>query len=193
MRYTEVGGEALLYDPVHRALHRLSPAAAVVWHRFDGRTLGEIDDAELSLGPIIELARRLRLLGVAEDARPVPAPPSPPDSIEEIGWPGRLIERPTGLTLELIDTGSEAVVPLDRVLNPSGGEPPIAAVMIGPGDSDQRPRLSGIEAVRAIVEILPGAWFGTEVALDRVADLAEAVPVFGTRDPDTVAEAPPSK
>jgi hypothetical protein len=197
VRYTELGGEALLYDPVRRALHRLSPAAAVVWHRFDGRTLGEIGEAGPPLGPIVELARRLRLLGVAEDARPVPATPSPLDSIEEIekiGWPGRLVERSTGLTLELIDTGGQPLVPLDRaLLHSSGGEPPIDAVVIGLDGSNQRRQLNGIEAVQAIVEILPGAWFGPDDALDRVADLVEAVPIFDTRDPDTVAEASRSK
>ena len=212
MRYSELDGEALLYDPIRRALHRLSPAAAVVWHRFDGRPLGEIGWADPALGAIIELARRLRALGLVEDAGPVAGPSPSLNAMGEIGhpgpigWPGRLVEQPTGLTLELTDaTTARPLVPVElssapdgrAELNPAGGEPSIAAVVIGPvviesGDSDRQRPLSGVEAAQAIVEMLPAGWFGPDDALDRIADLVERVPVFDTRDPDTDSAASPS-
>ena len=211
MRYTELDGEALLYDPNRRALHRLSPAAAVIWHRFDGRTLGEISRANATLGAIVELARRLRSLGMVEDARPVAGPSPNRDSIGEIGgpgridWPGRLVEQSTGLTLELTDsTAARPLVPVElssapagrTALNPARGEPSITAVVIGPaeiesGGSDRQHPMSGVEAVQAIVEMLPAGWFGPDDALDRIADLVERVPVFDTRDLDTDATASP--
>jgi hypothetical protein len=204
VRYSELDGEALLYDPAGRSVHRLSPSAAVVWHRFDGRPLGQVADDGGALGPVIELARRLRALGVAEDAPSGNTtnesgnllPPSSVDadaqSGEEVRWPGRLVEGPAGLSLELDGAEDAPVVELDRAtLVPEGGNRPIDEVVMIAADAHaddgagistgERRRLTGIDALRAVVEHLPPDWFAPVDALDRVADLVETLPIFDER------------
>lgn len=75
-RYTECDGAPVLYDPTSRAFQPLTPAGAVVWSRLDGRTVAEVvdelaampaADATLRVG-VLEVIRRLRAVGLAEDA-----------------------------------------------------------------------------------------------------------------------------
>ena len=50
VRYTEVAGAAVVWEPTRRALHELSPAAAALWAALDGRPFGDvIAEAECSL------------------------------------------------------------------------------------------------------------------------------------------------
>jgi hypothetical protein len=210
VRYSELDGEGVLYEPTRRAVHRLSPAAAAVWLRFDGRPLAPPEAGEAAIAPSIEVARRLRTLGLAEDA-PVGeagademvygiglAPAGEADGSHRSGGsaddtdagiirlPGRLADH-DGTRVLVLEAGDDsASVDLDRVtLVPTSGGEPVAAVLVTDQAEDPARTLGGIDALRALVEHLPPEWFASDDSLDRLADLVDAVPV-------TLGRAPPA-
>ena len=93
VRYSEVAGVPVLWEPSAMVLHELTPAGAALWARLDGRTLDEVLstdgvaheglDEGLAAGvpavdgaraerrrETIEAVRRLRALRLVEDRRP---------------------------------------------------------------------------------------------------------------------------
>ena len=183
VRYSELDGEAVLYEPISHVVHRLSPAAAAVWLRFDGRPLGPDPDAVDDPTATIELARRLRSLGLADDADPAgpTAPSPPPDGPAEPGivdLPGRLVTHDATLTLVLDAHHDGPAVAIDTTtLVPVAGETPVDGVLVvDPAEPHARP-LAGVDALRAIVAQLPAAWFTPDDALDRLADLVDGADI----------------
>ena len=73
VRYSEIDGSPVLWEPATRVLHELTPAGAGLWASFDGRTLAEIvDDATGSMmagaqarfeREAVDVVRRLRAVG----------------------------------------------------------------------------------------------------------------------------------
>jgi len=184
VRYSEVAGVAVLYDPVGRTVHQLSPAAARLWHRLDGRTLDDASGADGDGRAAIELARRLRALGLLVD-RPAGAGPSPPatDRPATVSIPGRLRPGDAGPTLEVDPTEGAPTVTLDgSTYVPRGGVVPVAALAVS--DTAAVPEHPhGVEALAVIAEQLPPSWFAPIDALDQLADLVEAIPVVAERAP----------
>ena len=186
VRYSELDGEAVLYEPIGHVVHRLSPAAAAVWHRFDGRPLVPDDDTAHDPAASIELARRLRTLDLADDADPAgPAgaagPAADPGSAAPVGivdLPGRLVTRDGTRTLVLDADDDGPGVTLDTTtLVPAGEDAPIGTVLVV-DRTEPRPRsVTGVDALRAIVAQLPPAWFTPDDALDRLADVVDAATV----------------
>lgn|GEM_PF-2978942 len=85
VRYSEIDGSPVLWEPATRVLHELTPAGAGLWASFDGRTLAEIvDDATGSMmagerarfeREAVEVVRRLRAVGLVEDLEDASAAP----------------------------------------------------------------------------------------------------------------------
>jgi hypothetical protein len=196
VRYSELDGEAVLYAPADGAVHRLSPAAAGVWLRFDGRPLAAEDAAGDDVEAVIELARRLRALGLAEDAGPDDDdagradPSAEPGAGPSVGGPtrlpGRLVDADGTVTLVLDADGSEPWVDLDRATLAPRGTPsdaPVRVVLVVDADAEAARPVEGIDALRAVVGRLPPDWFTPMDALDRLAELVEATTVLVSPTP----------
>ena len=97
VRYTEVAGAAVVWEPSRRALHELSPAAAALWAALDGRPFGDViseatapsDAPTTTERDLIEAVRRLRALRLVSDLGPDQSPVAdleshgvPPDRVE---------------------------------------------------------------------------------------------------------------
>jgi hypothetical protein len=119
VRYSEIGGSPVLWEPVTRVLHELTPAGAGLWASFDGRTLAEIvAGAAGSMAPddrirfereAVEVVRRLRAVGLVEDL----GDGSPPRDDGSTGVPPSVVRL----------LGRPAAVP---TTDPDPGPPPIA-------------------------------------------------------------------
>jgi hypothetical protein len=196
--YTEVDGRPVLCDPVRRSLHELSPAAALLWGRLDGRRLDAHCDhsadgwSELEL---VEVVRRLRVLDLVEDAegagegsreptiRPglEPAVAAIAEEVELAGWADDV----AGDVVVVLSRwpGSDSIRwRVDTSSLASDPRPLRALALI---DTEGEPgRLQPVDALRVIVGSAapPALAVGP---LDDLARIAESIPVL--RAPDSSA------
>jgi len=183
-RYTECDGAPVVYDPASRVFQPLTAVGAAIWARLDGRTVAELLGELAALpgaGPTIrvdalEVVRRLRAVGLAEDADPeqgsrasVAAEPVVPAgaAAATVGLRGRAGNSGDGPVV-VLDPGDDEVVTVDPA------DPP--ARFISTGEGDEGP-LTPLEALRVLVEAAAPGTLDPEGALDLLATLAERVEV----------------
>jgi len=190
VRYTELAGVPVLYAPIDGRVHQVSPGVARVWAELDGRPLADLGDP-----PPVELARRLRVLGLVEDDRGpgdprAEAPEVDGDDPTVVRLPGRLVERADGTAVELFEPEDLAdaldVVEIDRSTGRvrPGDQPLVAIVVVDTGalarpayEPGARVDLEPFEALQALISVLPRSLFGPIDSLDRLADLVDRVPI----------------
>jgi hypothetical protein len=206
VRYSEVAGIPVLWEPVGRVLHELTPAGAALWAALDGRSVGEVVVA--AVGPAdpargalerdtVDVVRRLRALGLAEDRGDAAAPPADAAAgvlFVSVTLAGRVVRDGAGAVVVVGgDPGGCSAVELDVAhrrlvaVAPPGGRPVAAAVdLVGLGVLDDDPVLADGAAPGAVgpVEALAAVMAATPVdpdppagLLDAMAALVEAVPV----------------
>jgi len=204
-RYTEVAASPVVWEPHTRTLHELSPGAAALWASLDGGPLGEIitsalpvDDEDGLGSTLVEAVRRLRALGLVEDARDGAAGPP---LAEPCGGPplvtlrGRLVAVEGGVLLVLparLDPATTATatdpIRIDahaRAIVDSGARV-LALIVVDDGTEAPGPQ-SPIRLLDALA-----AAAGDDLDLDALALLAEttpgfAVPLMTTTDVDTLS------
>lgn len=198
-RYTECDGTPVVYDPVSRAFQPLTPAGAAVWARLDGRSVAALVD-ELARLPgaepsirvdAVEVVRRLRAVGLAEDADPVGAPARPEGSATgAVRLRGRvepLTEPSTAASTEGPAIGpaprAAAGVGTEVLLDPETDDevtvdpahPPVRFVSVGEGGEGP---LAPLDALRALADAAAPGVLDPDDGLDALADLAERVEVL---------------
>lgn len=198
-RYTECDGTPVVYDPVSRVFQPLTPVGAAVWARLDGRSVAALVDelARLPGAPpstpvdVVEVVRRLRAVGLAEDADPA-APAGVPVRAEGVATAavrlrGRVepVTEPSGAapavgsthgptsgapagTEVLLDPGTDAEVTVDPA------RPPVRFVSAGEGHEGP---LAPLDALRELADAAAPGVLDPADGLDALADLAERVEV----------------
>ena len=203
VRYTEVDGNAVVWEPTERVLHELSPAAAGLWANLDGRPLGEVIaqvEAERGLladgsrpSPteveVLDAVRRLRALRLVGDVSPGQGP------VEELGAEGAPPEW-VQLTADLVDVDDEllvvlrgdATVEVDVTRNVVLAERDAAPVPIGrfvilEADRPEPRPLTPVQLLGALRAACPDVQRSVRdrfavhpLLLDALAAVAEAVP-----------------
>jgi hypothetical protein len=207
--YTEVDGQPVVCDPIRRVVHQLSPAAASLWGRLDGRPLADHrpdPSSSASDVALVELVRRLRVMRLVEDAGQ-PDAGRAPDDADDVMTPADTSTEPTDPS-HPPDPGAPSVEIAGQRDGPVvilGHWPASASVRISVDPptivDDQEPlramavidasadaaRLDPLEALRALVAAAsPDAL--RQASLDQLAGVAEAV--LAVRVPDRRSVAP---
>jgi hypothetical protein len=191
VRYTEIGGVGILCRADRKTVSALSPAAVAAWARFDGRTPLETMDGG---GDLVELARRLRAIGMLIDA---PAGSAGPRAIGDPGAAAPAQQR-SDVTVRgswrPSDDGAGAIVVLAgaeegdaeaatvtlvvRHDSITVSSRPVARIAAGAAHLEDAP-----VTLLAAFELLVGATDHPHLAadgyLDLLAELVERVPVVG--------------
>jgi hypothetical protein len=189
--YTEVDDQAVLCRAQGRVVLRISPAAAYIWGLCDGhRSVDDIAGAldanagAPDLTAVVELARRLRALGLMQDADgSVPAQPASEAVV-------RPIVRLRASVVPGLDGGGCTL----RLGGVPGAEPAQGAVTIrfdgervtAAGQELVRAEVEGVRAERLrpfevfelLVQATDDGSFEQPGIADELASLAEAIPTF---------------
>lgn len=192
--YTEVGGEAVLCRTVARSLHIANEVVVGLWLLLDGRPLSEATESvaaewsDADRRRVIEVLRRLKAVGLIEDAPAGADPADLPELDVMAAAPARLSVRATvhevdsSTVLELHSGNDESDV-VELTCGPdatltlhAGGSGPIDRITVlpEPGTTVADDPLRVVDALSVWVDSLVEPDLAEPGVLDELAELAEA-------------------